>query len=1101
MGLRPENERALARAAVRQLHSLLVIVSIYERLVAEVYHPEDREPFVTYPQAAIFYWSSDQLDHVQELLERHLTYLMTDESVREPFHQLLQLMTPSESDVQRDYQHQKLFDMREFVETSVGLPQIINYTWHEIAEQQLGGDSFQHRFSRRFWPRNFNYMDFSVWHEFLGEMDAELTGEIRRQSARKAEMIGRLMRHFQREGHEHNVLSRSSRPLHAHKIDQRSSVVPDDFHFLARVWSLYAKLNEALQEQDALVTRLTFPARSIGKLAAGHVSSLHSRRRRRHGEVFVFELRGISSNMKIKEGSFVRLVHDDYRDQNRRDDTIIIEEMEWMARRGAYRVTARDYAGRGRKHYYFTEERHFSPDGWYLYPHTSDIWSGRLFGNQNSLLDRRDQGTSWLGDRCAFLLGLAPPDRPLVLPEELSFSLSEIYTYAPSLLPAEAPEAPELRTKAAPKPDRFQAEAIELALASTVTCIQGPPGTGKSQTIAALVDEFIRRRDDDEPLKILVTSFSYAPLYVVVDKLAGHRDERGRPTEAAKIPKYFLRSSGRDPIEVEGVHDVVLSSSSLRIDDRKIKRTGTSDLPRYAGEGRRLEDAIGERFVCFANAHQLYYLGAPSSSKRNAYEWIHDAFAFDLIVVDEASQMPVDHVVAALNLVVDGSATLSFEGDVRPDAELWDRESVASMRVEELVDAEGRELSGERLTKVVVVGDHNQLPPVQPVEPPEKLRPVLGSLFEYYVEHQGVPSTQLARNYRSDPQIVDYTRHLGIYRRDIEAFRTGADAHEELPPPPDDTPDWIAELLADERVVGSLVHERDFETAVSPLEAELVRQIAVAFWRQMAIDGPDRERSFWREDLGIVAPHNAQGRLIIRSIHSALTDGPREHRTHLESSELMALLRETIYTVEKFQGSDRTFIVASMGISSMDQLRAEEAFIYDMNRLNVLTSRAKKKMLLLCSRNYLDYTPKKREVVAASARARDYVQVFCNSREIREVRNEEGSLEKLEYRYHDPDAPVSAVLRPLVDTTRRQRPTSAHVERGPGADELLEEAPGSRPDEGNATEESAAEETAAEETAAEHPGAAIYERFLDGGELDADEQKLLREYMMQRSGD
>ena len=55
-------------------------------------------------------------------------------------------------------------------------------------------------------------------------------------------------------------------------------------------------------------------------------------------------------------------------------------------------------------------------------------------------------------------------------------------------------------------------------------------------------------------------------------------------------------------------------------------------------------------------------------------------------------------------------------------------------------------------------------------------------------------------------------------------------------------------------------------------------------------------------------------------------------------------------------------------------LAAEEAFIYDLNRFNVLTSRAKQKMLLLCSRTFLDYIPGDRDIMPCASR-----EVTCTS--------------------------------------------------------------------------------------------------------------------------
>ncbi len=282
-----------------------------------------------------------------------------------------------------------------------------------------------------------------------------------------------------------------------------------------------------------------------------------------------------------------------------------------------------------------------------------------------------------------------------------------------------------------------------------------------------------------------------------------------------------------------------------------------------------------------------------------------------------------------------------------------------------------------KLTQIVIVGDHNQLPPVQPVKPPQNLQCFLGSLFNYYVEGHCVPNHQLRVNYRSRAEIVAYTDRLGLYES-LTAFREQA-SYEPLPPVPDGAPAWVRNILDDTQVVGALIHARRFETAVSSLEAELTVALVEAFFLQMGIDSPRSEMAFWQEHLGIVAPHNAQGRLIARRIFDRLTTGQGPAQSQLDGGALMGALRGTIYSVEKFQGSDRTFIIGSMGVSSRDQLSAEEEFIYDINRFNVLTSRAKQKMLLICSQNYLDYIPRDRRVMGYAARVRDFALSYCNN--------------------------------------------------------------------------------------------------------------------------
>ena len=197
-------------------------------------------------------------------------------------------------------------------------------------------------------------------------------------------------------------------------------------------------------------------------------------------------------------------------------------------------------------------------------------------------------------------------------------------------------------------------------------------------------------------------------------------------------------------------------------------------------------------------------------------------------------------------------------------------------------------------------------------------------------------------------------------------------------------------------MVSTVIHNRDFEVAVSPLEAEIVVQLIHTYYLMMSPTTDDDQRRFWQEEIGIVAPHNAQGRLIIRK---ALERISNTGINVLAEPELMSLLKSTIYSVEKFQGSDRTFIIASIGISSKDQLAAEEDFIYEINRFNVLTSRAKSKVVLICSLNFLEYFPKNREIMENAAKIRDYALNYCNYEKEATAINEESNQEGLTIRW------------------------------------------------------------------------------------------------------
>ena len=96
----------------------------------------------------------------------------------------------------------------------------------------------------------------------------------------------------------------------------------------------------------------------------------------------------------------------------------------------------------------------------------------------------------------------------------------------------------------------------------------------------------------------------------------------------------------------------------------------------------------------------------------------------------------------------------------------------------------------------------------------------------------------------------------------------------------------------------------------------------------------------------------------------------------------MEHIKRTIVSVEKYQGSDRDYIIASIGLSDLDQLAAEEEFIYDINRYNVLTSRPKRKLTIICSEKFLNYVPKDREIMEKSEIIRNYCFNYCQNEKI-----------------------------------------------------------------------------------------------------------------------
>ncbi len=997
------DERRLVRQFVHHAVSIVELVANYEELCpASVTYenryaktPEDRivETLIS-PSSALFYWSLDQLEHVRDLLERHLLYLMTSDEIYDSFRQLINLVTPSASGIQRHYRNRKLFDLRQFVETTVGLPQIINYTWHETAHQILPNSP---RFNRRYWSDHYNYMYFGMWHDALDHGTHADRGQIIEQARRKARVVGQLVRTFQAHARFHDVISSQSYyPMRTREISSHKDDISSSHHFIARAWKLYNLLDASIQQEAVTDQRLTFPLKSIGKLVAAHVTNLTWREvveGKQTTLVLDFTLEGLSSNVKFKPGAYVLMIHESRRDR-RPDtygkDTVILDEMRWDSELQGYRVSAhvRTHDPRPGKQATIAAHSELSREGWYLYDNSMDVWSSRLA----RAIDYRQLATSWLGSMRAYLMGLMPADELLDVPESCAFDVAECVMYAPELLPSSQLEDDfELMTPSFPPLDDSKQRALRQVFTHPTSCILGPPGTGKSQAICALIDEFLMRHPN-RPLKILVSASSYEPMRVVLDKLQSHRDHEGNPTLAAQIEKVWLHSSTRDPLDRDDIHHFCLDGDNMLLDGQKIERRKKSRL--YPDRRWRMDDELPERYILFGVPYQLAQL---LKQKKGRGTFLHlEHFEFDLVIVDEASQMPVDQATTLLPLIRRGTLHTQPLDVLEGEEHILDVKILKALKRDRLTRRDGQEMSADSLTRIVFVGDHNQLPPVQQVEPPENLQAILESAFAYFQKHLGVPSTQLQTNYRSLGEIVDYTNALELYEHPIEAFFATHDGIEPLPEPPAYLEPWLRELLAPERVVSTIMHDAQFDTAVSELEAALVCEVVCGFFEQMQPGDATEELTFWSEHIGIVSPHNAHGRLIIRRVYERLLDPLTAPHTWLDGTRLMQALGETIYSVEKFQGSARSFIVASMGISARDQIRAEETFIYDLNRLNVLTSRAVNKMLLVCSNNLLDYVPHTRRMIGPAARLRDYAHRYCNVEQNISFLNQE-----LTMRWHD----------------------------------------------------------------------------------------------------
>jgi uncharacterized protein len=122
----------------------------------------------------------------------------------------------------------------------------------------------------------------------------------------------------------------------------------------------------------------------------------------------------------------------------------------------------------------------------------------------------------------------------------------------------------------------------------------------------------------------------------------------------------------------------------------------------------------------------------------------------------------------------------------------------------------------------------------------------------------------------------------------------------------------------------------------SPEEAEVVAEaIAQLVQGTVTLDG-NAPRPFAQHDVLVVAPYNAQRRLIGKLLAERGLGDVR------------------VGTVDKFQGQEAPVVFYSMTTSSGEDMPRDMAFLFEKNRLNVAISRAQCMTVLVCSPRLLE---------------------------------------------------------------------------------------------------------------------------------------------------
>jgi DNA replication ATP-dependent helicase Dna2 len=424
-------------------------------------------------------------------------------------------------------------------------------------------------------------------------------------------------------------------------------------------------------------------------------------------------------------------------------------------------------------------------------------------------------------------------------------------------------EASALRAVAEAGFTPSQRSAYEAICRQRVTAVWGPPGTGKTHFLAtailALASAHARA---GKPFRVLVTAYTHAAIENLLRKLAQVRQGLGKAAAGLRLAKAKYWQGARTDIEVIGEDEM----------------------------GSWLEEA------------EQGILGATVFSCLKSKEDFGD---FDLVVIDEASQVRVPEAAVAVSLASEAG-------------------------------------------RVVLAGDHLQLPPIvagaYPEPPPGE--PVLHrSIFEAVCPRDGKESRilrPLLENFRMNDVLTSVAARL-LYGPGYRCVSPEV-ARRRLPfKAPRDLDDLVKACLDPEFPLVVVILEGVRAAQANPVEADLVAQF-VAGLREGLRDHHGRryadDADFFREGVFVVSPHHAQ----IQAIQAEL------------AKQRDWSVPPFVDTVDKMQGQEADAVVVSYGVADPEFALREAEFIYGLNRLNVAVTRARTKSIICLPRPLLDAT-------------------------------------------------------------------------------------------------------------------------------------------------
>lgn len=284
---------------------------------------------------------------------------------------------------------------------------------------------------------------------------------------------------------------------------------------------------------------------------------------------------------------------------------------------------------------------------------------------------------------------------------------------------------------------------------------------------------------------------------------------------------------------------------------------------------------------------------------------------FDLICIDEASQMVL------------GQGLMALAG-MAPDC------------------------------RIVVSGDDQQLPPVRSMRSIEVDGREMGGSLYAFLKSANVAEFALEETFRLNAPLAQFPERKFYPGRYVSAVPT---ERLKLREGWSEGLDVVSRIALDPAFpIVTIVHEGSASSTSNPFEAalaaKLVEELAT---RVTGPNGLPSAATFWSEIAAVISPHRAQNAAIRAMLPPALKADA------------------FVETVDRIQGKERDAVILSYSVADPEFALAEADFIFSPERLNVASTRARTKLVLIISRRLLDAVPAEQETMDKAQLLREFV--------------------------------------------------------------------------------------------------------------------------------